>query len=348
MRLRKIQLKNFRNFPEKEFYFNPFITFILGENSVGKTNLLEAIHLLCNGEGLKEKKIEELILFDKEMAYIDGTFSEKEDIFNYRVVITRGSRKKTFSIDGAKTSLKGYLPKLPTTVVFTPAQIKIITGSPEKRRNYIDSILSKSDLDYKKALLNYKNALYRRNKILEESRITQWNDKKIIFWNDFLIKNGSYIQERREKYVKYLNTNASLNAHLFHIEYNKNPISSSALQGSFQKEMIFKKTLVGPQRDEFVFFIEKEGRKLVVQDFGSRSEQRLTLLYLKLRETKYLDETTNFKPILLLDDIFSELDNKNKLLVLSLLSEYQSIITTTDPLLIEELKFPKDVILLKK
>ena len=172
MILKSLHLKNFRNFSKKDFYFNPFLTVIVGENSRGKTNLLEAIFVLLNGKGFRESREQELIMMGKLYAIIEGIFGEKDENFKYRVSLEKKDKSvlKKFFLEGSKVKFIEYRDSVKKGVIFSPYQIEIITGSPEIRRRYVDSVISLIDLDYKQAVINYEAGLRRRNKVLESNQ----------------------------------------------------------------------------------------------------------------------------------------------------------------------------------
>ena len=333
MWLKKINLFNFRNFYEKSFNFNPFITIILGENAKGKTNLLEAIYCLSKGKGFREKEESELITFDKNQAKIEGIFEEKDQPFVYQVLIEKTDKgvSKKYFIDKTKKNWRQFVYLSPKIVLFSPYDLKIIDGPPEERRNYFDRFLAEEDAEYRKKLINYSNALKKRNKLLENFTEEKKESflEELAFWNKFLIKESFYLIEKRKKYCDFLNKHSLLEEKRFFIKYQSNIIDDKHLKSVFEEEVRQKKTLVGPQRDNFLIFIRNEKEKNI-HLFGSRSEQRLALFWLKINEIKYFEENFKIRPILLLDDLFSELDLKNRQLILRLIKNYQTILTTTE------------------
>jgi len=333
MWLKKINLFNFRNFSEKSFNFNPFTTIVLGENAKGKTNLLEAIYCLLKGKGFREQKEVELIKFDKEKAKIEGFFEEKDHVFIHQILIEKSSKgvEKKYFIDKTKKNYHQFVKASTKMVLFSPDQLKIIDEGPDQRRNYFDRFLSEEDNEYRKRLNNYFNGLKKRNKLLEvfsEEKKSHFLED-IYFWNNYLIEESSYLVEKRKKYCDFLNQNSFLDEKEFFIDYQPSIIDKKKLNFIFKEELRQKKTLIGPQRDNFLIFIKNEKHKNI-HLFGSRSEQRLGLFWLKINEIKYFEKNFKIRPILLLDDLFSELDSKNRQLILKLVKNYQTILTTTE------------------
>jgi len=332
MWLKKISLVNFRNFKEKSFVFNPFLTIIIGENAKGKTNLLEAVYCLTTGKGFREHKENELIFFGEKKAKIEGFFEEKDHKFKYEIIMEMHGKevRKTYLIDYSKKNLNQFKKEITKTVLFSPDQLSIITGSPEERRNYFDWFLSENDREYKKKLNNYQQALRKRNKLLEKYEKTNNNFlEELSFWNSYLTEQSNYLFEQRYNYCRFLNKHFSLDGKHFFIDYQPSLINTDKFKEVFEEEIKYRRTLVGPQKDNFFIFL-KNDREKNIHLFGSRSEQRLALFWLKINEINFYQENFKIRPILLLDDIFSELDFNNRSLILKLIKKYQTILTTTE------------------
>lgn len=329
MLLKQIVLHNFRNFNEKTFYFHPFLTIIIGRNAQGKTNLLESIFFLINGVGFREtKEIELLSFLTKQNASVEGVFGAEDRVSRFKIILSPRSDKvvKTFLVNKSKKGFAHYMRELGHAILFTPQHIEILTGSPQGRREYFNKAICLHDLEYKRRLVNYENGLRRRNKILENHTDRIKLKEEISFWNDFLCEQAAYIVKKREEYTLFLNENSNIDKKEFGVEYLKNEFSEKRLKEILEIETKVRRTIIGPQKDDFQMFIGKKD----VHRFASRSEQRLTIFWLKLNEITYVEKITKKKPILLFDDIFSELDNKNRKLVLDLIKKYQTVVTTTE------------------
>jgi len=346
MILRKLNLHNFRNFKDKEFIFNPFLTLIIGENSKGKTNLLEAIYFMIFGFGFRETKEIELLNFEnKDTSWVEGIFSDadKENKFKILLMSNNTFVKKAHFINNLKTKHINYLSDQTKAVLFTPQQLEMITGSPTKRRSYFDVLLSSYDFEYKKRLNNYENALRKRNRILERSKFIENIIEEISFWNKFLVEQAKYITQKRQDYINFLNKNNKIDSKEFKIKYIKNEFSYEKLKQYEDLELRIKRTIIGPQKDDYQIFIKNNISK-DVQKFGSRSEQRLSILWLKMNEIFFYEKNYKKKPILLFDDVFSEFDSKNKKLVINLFKKYQTIATTTDIEILQLIEVSKSII----
>jgi len=335
MILKNISFHNFRNFENKQFNINPHLTAIFGDNAKGKTNLLEGIYFILRGEGFRESREEQLIRFIEKNGYVDAKLedSKTKDISNLRIdlSINNFGLGKTYFLEKTKKGRHSYLKDLVTVVLFSPEQIEIIDRTMSFRREYFDKFLSGIDSEYKKRLTNYNQAIRKRNKILELSFKNLNIKQELDFWNKYLIDQGQYLIDKRRSYTKYLNSNKVIDSKEFEINYRENKLSLDRFDESLPKELLIRRTLIGPHRDEYhIFMVNKSLPKKNIHMYGSRSEQRLGLFWLKINELKYLEDFFKKKPVLLLDDIFSELDHKNQKLIFNLIGDYQTVITSTE------------------
>lgn len=337
MLLDTLVLQHFRLFEQITYSFHPRLTIIIGENTHGKTSMLEGVYTILFGEGFRETKEEELIEWEQERCNLAASFvTAAEDRFEFQIMMRRNGDKveKVYSVDKTKKTHYSYLQFQTRAVLFTPDNIEIITGSPSGRRHYFDKLLSAVDIEYKKKLSNYENAIRRRNKVLETFRNEIQLMEELQFWNQYLIENGNFVTAKREEYVKYLNNHKELDDKEFSIVYVKNEITQERLKERFDLEKRMRKTSIGPQKDDYELYLQSDVSKNV-QLYGSRSEQRLAMFWLKLNEIVAIEERIGKKPLLLLDDVFSELDTANKKRVMGLIDKYQTILTTTEEELLE-------------
>ncbi len=348
MLLKQIILKNFRNFAEEKFNFNPFLTIIIGENSRGKTNLLEAVYLITHGEGFRETREDELIRFEQSQSDVQAFFVSGDKNFLFQIVIKRMGEgvNKIFSINKTKRKHFHYEKETSQAVLFSPEQIEIMTGPPEKRRKYFDNLIASFDLVYKKKFVNYENALRKRNKILETYKNESDLHEELMFWNSYLEENANYLMQKRQAYINFLNNHRKIDSKEFSIEYLKNELNIRRLEENFELEKRYRRTVIGPQKDDFQLYQSWDRQKKNLHHFGSRSEQRLAVFWLKLNEIKYFEETYKSKPLLLLDDVFSELDTRNKKLIIEIIGKYQTIATTTEVKVLDLINMPKSIITL--
>lgn len=357
MILQKLLLKNFRNHGKKEIDFSKKTTLIVGVNSAGKTNILEAIYLLATGKSFRVRGVEsEMIKYGEEMGRVIG---EVEDNFEkgkttLEIFLTRGEvmgekvAKKKYSENGVTKRAIDFVGRL-EAVYFGPEDLEIIIGSPSTRRKYLDEVLSQTDKEYYRASLSYEKGLRSRNRLLEEMREFGTADRRrFYFWDQLLIKNGNILTTKREEYLNFLNLSGENGGFGgikgFKIEYDRSSISVERLSQYANEEVAAGTTLVGPHRDDFKVSIKKQSTKEKEENgierdlaiYGSRGEQRLAVLWLKLGELRFIKEKTKEMPVLLLDDIFSELDPEHRKLVLEIVKQEQAIITTADIGMVEK------------
>lgn len=338
MILKNLKLVSFRNHTKREFTFDK-TTIIIGRNTAGKTNILEAIYVLSHGTSYRAARDRDLIQEKKDFTRIDAEVKDAEDVTRLRVIMAEQNAylSKKYLVDGAarrRTDFAEYM----VSALFTPQDIEIITGSPGMRRKYIDSILTKSHKEYRVALARYEKALRQRNRMLHDMKNGRKEYKRVDFeyWEKLLVEYGTLIYDHRRQFVEYIN-GAQKDVFSFQMGYDHSIISTERLFKYHFEEIASGVTLVGPQRDDYEFLFTNTKREL--REFGSRGEQRLTILQLKLLEIAYLKSKTGTNPVLLLDDIFSELDSENIDKIYHFIEDQQTIITTTHKEFV-----PKDIL----
>lgn len=344
MQLSTISLQNFRNFSKKVFKFDEDMTVIVGSNASGKTNILEAVYLLATGKSFHAGYEEEMIKEGEEIARVESRVTSNESTSLLEAVLTRGtlngtkvSRKK-LSVNGVSKRLYNFVGNL-RAVLFGPWDLGLVTESPSIRRRFLDFVLSQVDREYRRSLLSYEKGLRQRNKVLERIKEGEATRSQLLFWDKLIIKNGNYLTQKRQEFIDFVNSVEPFsNNERFELEYDKSTISEGRLAQYAQEEVQACATLVGPHRDDVVFKISTTsatgikgttGRNLAI--YGSRGEQRMGVLWLKLAELEFIENATRERPVLLLDDIFSELDHKHHEIVMGVVGKQQTIITTADP-----------------
>jgi len=332
--LTSITLSDFRNYENKTLEFSNGVTVIAGENAKGKTNVLEAIYLLGVGESFRAKRTEEMVRFGQEVGRVSGEVTlTKKDVMNLEVVVNGGVvmgrvvNKRKYLVDGVSRRRKDILGILPL-VLFRPEDVELISGSPDVRRKFLDRLMIQVDKEYEHCLSTYEQALRRRNKILDTIRDGTASRYSLAFWDGLLIKHGQVIQDKRRQLVEYIN-GLFEKSELFKklkVVYDVSVISENRLTQYADAEVAVGYTLVGPHKDDLV--IKEGSRDLSI--YGSRGEQRMAVLAMKMGEIYYLEEKGKKKATLLLDDIFSELDEEHKQEVLRVMAGRQVIVTTAD------------------
>jgi len=384
MILSGLSLQNFRNFKKKTFQFSPKVTIIVGPNTFGKTNILEAIYMLATGKSFRAELEREVILYDEEIGRVQGTIEQSNNrtIKQLEIIITTGQvggkkvPKKKFLVNGVSKRSTDFIGNF-FAVLFSPQDLQLITDSPSLRRKYLNTVLSCVDKEYRRALLVYEKGLRQRNRILERTRERRANLSQLEYWDKLLITNGRIVTEKREELIEFINSKPGFlekDNGEFRMVYEKNEISEKRLKEKQEKEILLGVTLVGPHRDDFVIKLKSKSSKVkaTIQSskleelgnistygsrsglrqsrdlsvYGSRGEQRLAVLWLKLGELAFLEEKTSQKPVLLLDDIFSELDQNHRDLVTKIIPNQQTIITTTEEEVVKG-KFLKEAKIIK-
>ena len=345
MILRKLVLHDFRNRKSDVIDMCDFLTVFLGENAKGKTNLLESIYFLINGVGFRESREEELIAIGKEESVVQGRFVNGDHKHDYKINLRKKGTavEKMYFVERVKKHHGQYIASQTKAILFAPEQIEIINGSPDLRREYFNKAIAFYDLEYKKRLVNLENALRRRNKIFEHTREELQLREELTFWNQYIVEQSTYITQKRQEYITYLNKHKKLDHKSFSITHLKNEATFARFEEYFEAEKRWRRTLIGPQKDDFQIFIEGEQEKNI-HHYGSRSEQRLAVFWLKMNEITYYEDTFKKSPILLLDDVFSEFDKTNKQMILELIKKYQTVLTTTEDDVIDKIRIEKKVI----
>lgn len=337
--LKSISLQNFRSYKKSSFDFNHSII-IIGPNTSGKSNLIESIYLLSAGKSFRAEKDSQMVNLGKEMGRVKARLQTPErgdggqgkiDEIDLEVVVTVGevagvrTQYKRFFVNGVAKRRTDFVGSLPS-VLFSPMDLEIVAGSPGVRREFLDNVLEQTDRDYRIALLGYSKAIKQRNTLLELVKDgLPRRDEQFEYWDSLVIRNGSVLTRKREEFISYLN-GVQKEVFDFKIEYDKSEISRERLDQYREAENATGVTLVGPHRDDIFIYFENDKP---IKAFGSRGQQRLGVLQLKLLELRYLREKLGLDPLLLLDDVFSELDEGHINLILGIRDNQQTIITTT-------------------
>ncbi len=343
MKIKNIQIKNFRNYPSLDIQITSDVVVLSGPNAVGKTNLLESVYFASLFKSFRD---DTEFIFLKDTASLELKIIVEKDYEDHELQIFLEKREKiyaNFLIDGVKKKRKeaqGFM----SVVIFDPTDVDMFSKTPDYRRKYLNMVLSQKNLEYLEALTNYKKALFQKNKLLQDLKAGRKQAVDLDAWNEQLVTLGTFIILERKKLINYLNTSISeiyTTISGFHrpveVEYEtlhgdtKEEVELSfrgKLEQVSAKEKMLATCLVGPHRDDFS--LKSEG--LFLSPFSSRGELRSQVLSLKILELEYLSKEGD-KPILLLDDVLSELDETRRTFLLKYLQgKFQTFITTTHPL----------------
>lgn len=334
MQLSTLTLENFRSYPKKTFGFSPQVNLILGHNGSGKTNILESIFFLASGKSFRSSSAAQLISWDQSYTIVTGLL----DGLRLEVQLVRPanshSLSRQFLLDSIVKTRKNYLGTL-KVVIFEPDDIRLVTGSPTRRRNYLDSIFLSSEWRYSTALSQYHRALRHRNELLDLIRVGQAAKTELFYWDQSLIKNNDIIEKFRHQFVSSANQFFSSHSHpeirTLSLDYYSSPLTQSRLDDNYSQEIVRGYTAFGCHRSDFS--LNSTSFSTADQNlafWGSRGQQRLAVLALRLAQINYLEEVYSQQPLLLLDDIFSELDIEHRQLVVDICHKYQTILTSAE------------------
>jgi len=332
--IKSIKLENFRNYDSLDLDFEKGTNILYGDNAQGKTNVLEAIYLSATTKSHKGSKDKEIIRFDKDEAHI-RTFLDKEGM-EYRVDMhLRKSKSKGIAINGQPIKKAADLVGLLNVVFFSPEDLSIIKNGPSDRRKFVDMELFQIDKFYLYNLNQYNKIINQRNKLLKDFYFNTDLNETLQIWNMQLVSYGKQIINRREKFVEQLNEiiydihkNLSGGREELKIIYEPNVGEEDfeyKLKNSQERDIKLKMTSVGPHRDDFCFMVNG----VDIRKYGSQGQQRTAALSLKLAEIEIVKKVTGDNPVLLLDDVLSELDSNRQNYLLNNIGDIQTIITCT-------------------
>lgn len=359
MQINRLVLQNYRSYQKREFEFNPNSTLIIGPNTSGKTNLLEAIYLLAHGQSWRPGLDQNLIHWGDEVGRVRGEIRARSAELTGRKATEVGERTglaetelevvlTTGEVQGKRVSPKRYLVNGVgkrrqdfldhfAVVIFSPEDLMLILNSPSTRRRYLDTVLEGVNRRYRLTKLEYDQALKARNALLDRIREGKAGSAELEYWDEVLIGAGQYLTGKREEFIAFVNRGQDPLGEKNQLAYLKSAISAQRLQSYRQQELAYGATLVGPHRDDFKFEARSERtetRNLAV--YGSRGQQRTAVFWLKLGELAFVTQELGRQPVLLLDDLFSELDHQRRRQLGQIIPHHQTILTTTDIHLLEK------------
>lgn len=337
MKIKKIILKNYRNYDNLDIDFSDNLNIIIGDNAQGKTNLLESIYVLAVTKSFLSITDKGLIKFDNKFSMIKGVLESKNNKDNLEILFNDNGKVVRINNKEIK-KLSDYISKM-NVVIFSTDNIRMFKESPGARRKYFNVQISQMNRKYLKLLNDYNVILRQRNEFLKIINLNKKSD------TDYLdILNNKYVDisidvyNYRNEYVDSINNylddmfssitdNKGLKLRYISNMDNDREVLLDKLNKNLNKEIMYKMTLIGPNRDDFCFYLDNKNLSL----YGSQGQIRSAVLALKMSEVLLFTDKVGESPILLLDDMFSELDiNKRNNILRHLINDVQTVITTTD------------------
>ena len=338
MYIKSLKLKDYRSYKDIDFKFNEKLNIFVGKNAQGKTNALEAIFFAVIGKSFKTSKEKEIIRWNCNKAYIKADFQKKYRETEVELFFNK-EHKKSIKIDGITIKKIGELIGSVNAVFFSPDELKLVKESPEERRKFINIDISQTNKKYFYMIGRYEKVLANRNKLLKSTKDINVIKDSIDIWDRSLSELAEKIYLERKKFIEELNPYAS-KAHEYisggkekiEIKYissfeddYKNKMMK-ALSKNLEKDFQLGYTTVGIHRDELDIYLNG----VEVKNYGSQGQQRTVALSMKLAELEIIKNRIGEYPILLLDDVFSELDLDRRKKLLKFTSKTQTIITCTE------------------
>ena len=343
MEISSLKLLNFRNYESLELKFSPKVNIIYGQNGMGKTNIIEAIYMLGLTKTFRSNNDEIVIKKGKNIAKIEGTI-KNQILNNYKIIISNAGKR--IKIDNNKiVKISDYITKV-NIILFNPDDLKMIKDTPSTRRKLLNIEISSINGEYLLLLTNYNKVLKQRNAYLKAlSKKKEYDDDFLSILTNQLVTLGIKIMLIRDEFINNINSYISniyyeiTHKGILKIKYKsefKGKDKGTLLkmfQKNISREIILGKTLFGIQHDDFEFKIDNE----IVKEFSSVGEQKNSIISFKLAEIKNIENKLHKKPILLLDDLFSELDEEKINNILSLIDKnMQTFITTTQITMVDK------------
>jgi DNA replication and repair protein RecF len=341
MIIEKVELANFRNHRDTSIVLSPGVNVLVGKNAQGKTNLLEAVFLTCVGRGWRTHKDKDMINFAADAARVRTVVARKFGQVAVEVNLSRNT-KKTIKINSVPVQRMGELMGQVNCVFFSPDELRLVKDAPADRRRFLDIDISQIDKAYFYGLLKYNKILLQRNSLLKSK--TEDIESGLDIWDMQLANVGAMIIARRMEFVgKLAEGVANVHGYLANgaerisVEYEGCCGSLAQvveiegrllteLKQAREKDMRLRTTTVGPHRDDLRITIDEKD----VRHFASQGQQRTVALSLKLAELEIFREATGEMPVLLLDDVFSELDSERQGRLVKALAKCQSIVTAVE------------------
>ncbi len=337
-------MRNYRNLVNQTVKLSDGLNIICGDNAQGKTNLIESVYLCCIGKSARTDKDKELIQWGQSVAHVKVRYSCRYGEGDISVGIASDRRKKALAVNSVALAKTGDLLGYLNCVYFSPAEIKIVSQSPAERRKFMDVDLCQTDKNYFYSLQRFNKALLQRNNLLKQVSDTQRIKDVIFVWDRQLAEEGARLIVKRTRFCQQLQQIArKLHEQLtdgkeqLDVQYctkitgnNVNEIADNyqaMLTANLNKDIQMRFTTAGCQRDDIILSVNN----VDLRNYGSQGQLRTAALSLKLAETEIIRQLTGEYPVLLLDDVLSELDEQRQQRLLTFSDKVQIILTTATP-----------------
>ena len=334
MIIKKIQVSNFRNYNSLDLMFDSKTNILYGDNAQGKTNILEAVYICATTKSHRSSKDVELIKMDEEEGHIKILIEKKGR--EHRIDIhLRKNKSKGIAIDGIPIKKASELFGVFNVIFFSPEDLNIIKNGPAERRKFIDMELCQLDKIYVYHLMNYNKILMQRNRLLKDLSFRQDLRETLDIWDRQLADYGSKIIKRRETFIQTIGeimkpihrklTNEKEEIEIYYQKNCEEDCLYEKIVENREKDIRYKTTSVGPHRDDLLFF----NQDMNIRIYGSQGQKRTVALSLKLAEIELVKNMIHDMPVLLLDDVMSELDSGRQNHLLNSIDQIQTLITCT-------------------
>ena len=334
MKIESIKLENFRNYGKLELSLSGGTNLFYGDNAQGKTNILESVYLCGTTKSHRGSKDREIIKFGQEESHIRMNLSKNEILYRIDMHLKK-NKAKGIAINGIPIRKASELLGLGNFVFFSPEDLNIIKNGPSERRRFLDMELYQLNKVYLYNLMNYNKILMQRNKLLKDIYFHPEYEDTLEIWDTQMVQYGSQVIRAREEFVSQLNDiiydihrKLSGGREDLLVTYEKNVSIedfSDTIQRNREKDIKLKMSHTGPHRDDLSFMVQD----VDIRRFGSQGQQRTTALSLKLAEIELVKEKSRDLPVLLLDDVLSELDGNRQHYLLDSIDGVQTLITCT-------------------
>ncbi len=334
MLIQSLELNNFRNYRSLALKLNEGVNIFYGDNAQGKTNILDAVYVGCTSKSHKLSKDKDMINFDENEAHIRINLTKKDVPYRIDMHLKKNS-SKGIAVNGIPIRRSSELFGIANVVIFAPEDLNIIKDGPSERRRFLNLELCQLNKLYVYNLISYSKVINQKNKLLKEYEYTKGADDFIDIYNEQLVNYGTEIINIRREFIERLNTiTAGIHEDIteglesLSLIYDANVDADNfakELKRHRANELRMGMSLVGPHRDDLKFVVNGTDLK----NYGSQGQHRTAVLSLKLAEIEIVKELTGERPLLLLDDVLSELDRKRQTKMLNTIKEGQTLITCT-------------------